>query len=187
RDANSTEAAAVQATQDSEDKPPSYDAILTLDGLPPDYFSVLSEKPPRYEDVAEGVITLGSMSLVAPVVSQTESTGDPPNPGEETPPCVSGTKNLSSPAGDGVEAHSISQSRSKKEEIVTVVNESLSQSSEASETPHPSSVEQETGLQTRSVPKLTIGYDNEAYTPHDELSPAPDADSSVNHLRESES
>ncbi|KAG7153887.1 hypothetical protein Hamer_G017708 [Homarus americanus] len=37
---------------DPEDKPPTYDQILKLDGLPPDYYSVLSEKPPRYEDVS---------------------------------------------------------------------------------------------------------------------------------------
>ncbi|KAG0715111.1 hypothetical protein GWK47_012719 [Chionoecetes opilio] len=36
---------------DPEDKPPTYDQILKLDGLPPDYFSVLTEKPPRYEDL----------------------------------------------------------------------------------------------------------------------------------------
>lgn len=34
---------------DPEDKPPSYEQILKLDGLPPDYYSVLSEKPPRYD------------------------------------------------------------------------------------------------------------------------------------------
>ncbi|XP_050726732.1 uncharacterized protein LOC127003768 isoform X2 [Eriocheir sinensis] len=37
---------------DPEDKPPTYDQILKLDGLPPDYFSILSEKPPRYEDLS---------------------------------------------------------------------------------------------------------------------------------------
>lgn len=34
------------------DKPPSYDTIVSLDGLPPDYSSVQLEKPPRYEEVA---------------------------------------------------------------------------------------------------------------------------------------
>lgn len=37
---------------DPEDKPPTYEQILKLDGLPPDYYSVLSEKPPRYEDLS---------------------------------------------------------------------------------------------------------------------------------------
>ncbi|MPC86575.1 hypothetical protein E2C01_081409 [Portunus trituberculatus] len=32
---------------DPEDKPPTYDQILKLDGAPPDYFSILTEKPPR--------------------------------------------------------------------------------------------------------------------------------------------
>ncbi|XP_076035705.1 uncharacterized protein LOC143021824 [Oratosquilla oratoria] len=36
---------------DPDDKPPSYDQILKLDGLPPDYFSLIAEKPPRYEDL----------------------------------------------------------------------------------------------------------------------------------------
>ncbi|XP_071529783.1 uncharacterized protein [Panulirus ornatus] len=40
---------------DPEDKPPSYEAILTSDGLPPDYYTVLGEKPPRYEDIASGI------------------------------------------------------------------------------------------------------------------------------------
>ncbi|XP_069944642.1 uncharacterized protein [Cherax quadricarinatus] len=37
---------------DPNDKPPTYDQILKLDGLPPDYYSVLTEKPPRYEDLS---------------------------------------------------------------------------------------------------------------------------------------
>ncbi|KAK4324792.1 hypothetical protein Pmani_004599 [Petrolisthes manimaculis] len=37
---------------DPNDKPPTYDQIVKLDGLPPDYYTVLTtEKPPRYEDV----------------------------------------------------------------------------------------------------------------------------------------
>ncbi|KAK8407830.1 hypothetical protein O3P69_002396 [Scylla paramamosain] len=40
---------------DPEDKPPTYDQILKLDGAPPDYFSILTEKPPRYEDLSPGL------------------------------------------------------------------------------------------------------------------------------------
>lgn len=49
---------------DPEDKPPSYDQILKLDGLPPDYYSILSEKPPRYEDLSP---TLGWGACALPV------------------------------------------------------------------------------------------------------------------------
>lgn len=49
---------------DPEDKPPTYDQILKLDGLPPDYFSVLTEKPPRYEDLSPGM-TWGACALPA--------------------------------------------------------------------------------------------------------------------------
>lgn len=49
---------------DPEDKPPTYDQILKLDGLPPDYFSILSEKPPRYEDLSP---TLGWGACALPV------------------------------------------------------------------------------------------------------------------------
>ncbi|XP_047494860.1 uncharacterized protein LOC125042991 [Penaeus chinensis] len=49
---------------DPEDKPPSYEQILKLDGLPPDYYSVLSEKPPRYEDLSP---TLGWGACALPV------------------------------------------------------------------------------------------------------------------------
>lgn len=37
---------------DPEDKPPTYDQIVKLDGLPPDYYSILTEKPPRYEELS---------------------------------------------------------------------------------------------------------------------------------------
>ncbi|MPC09844.1 hypothetical protein E2C01_002462 [Portunus trituberculatus] len=33
--------------RDPEDKPPSYDAILTLDGPPPEYSSIILQKPPK--------------------------------------------------------------------------------------------------------------------------------------------
>ena len=32
---------------DPEDKPPSYDTILTLDGSPPEYASIVPQKPPK--------------------------------------------------------------------------------------------------------------------------------------------
>ncbi|XP_018020217.1 uncharacterized protein LOC108676617 [Hyalella azteca] len=38
------------AVSSSSDKPPSYDTVLGLDDQPPDYSSVIPEKPPRYED-----------------------------------------------------------------------------------------------------------------------------------------
>lgn len=38
---------------DPEDKPPSYDAILTLDGPPPEYSSVMLQKPPKYEEIVK--------------------------------------------------------------------------------------------------------------------------------------
>ncbi|XP_068237200.1 uncharacterized protein [Palaemon carinicauda] len=71
---------------DPEDKPPSYDQILKLDGLPPDYYSILAEKPPRYEDLSP---TLGWGACALPVelyttelpcVHSTQSTpvGSPP-------------------------------------------------------------------------------------------------------------
>lgn len=55
RRANRDSATEGVTTGDPEDKPPSYDAILTSDGLPPDYYSILSEKPPKYEDIEGGV------------------------------------------------------------------------------------------------------------------------------------
>lgn len=38
---------------DPEDKPPSYDAILTLDGPPPEYASIMLQKPPKYEEIVK--------------------------------------------------------------------------------------------------------------------------------------
>ncbi|RXG58886.1 hypothetical protein Avbf_12179 [Armadillidium vulgare] len=48
---NFTQRPCIPTPVDPNDKPPSYDQIVKLDGLPPDYFSVLAAKPPRYEDI----------------------------------------------------------------------------------------------------------------------------------------
>nr|XP_053628680.1 uncharacterized protein LOC128686060 [Cherax quadricarinatus]XP_053628681.1 uncharacterized protein LOC128686060 [Cherax quadricarinatus] len=61
------------STGDPEDKPPSYDAILTSDGLPPDYYSILSEKPPKYEEIANRIITTTTVADASSNSSDTDS------------------------------------------------------------------------------------------------------------------
>lgn len=72
---DSSEASTSQA--DIEDKPPSYDAILDSDGLPPNYYSVVSEKPPRYEDIVGGKRTEAS-SETQPQCEQSQASPVPP-------------------------------------------------------------------------------------------------------------
>ncbi|XP_037789833.1 uncharacterized protein LOC119585246 [Penaeus monodon] len=72
---DSSEAGTSQA--DTEDKPPSYDAILDSDGLPPNYYSVVSEKPPRYEDIIGGRCTEAS-SETQPQCEQSPAATVPP-------------------------------------------------------------------------------------------------------------
>ncbi|XP_076028565.1 uncharacterized protein LOC143017698 [Oratosquilla oratoria] len=82
----------VNTISDIEDKPPSYDTILRLDGAPPDYYSLQCEKPPRYED-------LGSFFSM-PHVESSATTDDLPQVHhfEATNPVLASTTCLESTA-----------------------------------------------------------------------------------------
>lgn len=168
RDANSTEAAASRV--EADDKPPSYEAIITLDGLPPDYFSILSEKPPRYEDVAGVIYTVGSITPAVSLDSatSTDTSGlssscrsDPHNPARlENLPRVLQPKGITISNG---EEPQVTPSKSKNVEKTTTV--------------------------TTATTKVTIGYDNDAYSRQEESSSpgGSSSSSSSTDLRESES
>ncbi|XP_063859625.1 uncharacterized protein LOC135100559 isoform X2 [Scylla paramamosain] len=72
---------------DPEDKPPSYDAILTLDGPPPEYSSIVLQKPPKYEEIVKE-------TFAACVPTDAAACASPPLPHAEGTPAARGQKKI---------------------------------------------------------------------------------------------
>ncbi|XP_045131118.1 uncharacterized protein LOC123516091 isoform X1 [Portunus trituberculatus] len=73
--------------RDPEDKPPSYDAILTLDGPPPEYSSIILQKPPKYEEIVKE-------TFAACVPSDTATCASPPLRHAEGTPATRSQKKI---------------------------------------------------------------------------------------------
>lgn len=56
-----------------DDKPPSYESVLTLDGLPPEYSSIAAQKPPRYEEIVKETHTACGSPEDAPAPNTCET------------------------------------------------------------------------------------------------------------------
>ncbi|XP_068233137.1 ubiquitin-associated protein 2-like [Palaemon carinicauda] len=124
RDNNSTEAAAASQGE-MEDKPPSYEAILSSDGLPPDYFSVLNEKPPKYEDIAAGFFNSGSFTPAVPLDVDITTLGNMERPYSTegvADPQVNQAKGVTE-SSNQVETDITTSTVSKKEDASTVATE----------------------------------------------------------------
>lgn len=168
RDNNTTETGAASQGE-MEDKPPSYEAILSSDGLPPDYFSVLNEKPPKYEDIASGLFNTGSFMPAVPldVDTTTLSNADRPYSTEGVAdPQVNQAKGEVTESTQGATDMTTSPVSKKEDptEVTTEVatespQENITQITISHDTTAPSTTQEEVGLAVTEQSQDTVTVD----------------------------